>query len=86
MPPTTDPAEGATVARMASIVAAGTITQAMLDDPNSFLRKHIALQTITSTTVSSVSTAPASPLFGGGTDNVAFLLRKHRADGGVRSL
>jgi hypothetical protein len=134
VPPTTDPAEGATVARMASIphgttveaqgksfvvngkptiaavditpfstanpankihfpsqtaanndtaripqdltsfIAAGTITQAMLDDPNSFLRKHIASQTITSTTVISVSTAPASPLFGGGTDNIAFLL------------
>jgi hypothetical protein len=134
VPPTTDPAEGATVARMASIphgttveaqgksfvvngkptiaavditpfsttnpankihfpsqtvanndsaripqdltsfVATGTITQAMLDDPNSFLRKHIAPQTITSTTVISVSTAPASPLFGGGTDNIAFLL------------
>jgi hypothetical protein len=134
VPPTTDPAEGATVARMASIphgttveaqgksfvvngkptiaavditpfstanpankihfpsqtaanndtaripqdltsfIAAGTITQAMLNDPNSFLRKHIASQTITSTTVISVSTAPASPLFGGGTDNIAFLL------------
>jgi hypothetical protein len=134
VPPTTDPAEGATVARMASIphgttveaqgksfvvngkptiaavditpfstanpankihfpsqtaanndtaripqdltsfIAAGTITQAVLDDPNSFLRKHIASQTITSTTVISVSTAPASPLFGGGTDNIAFLL------------
>jgi hypothetical protein len=134
VPPTTDPAEGATVARMASIphgttveaqgksfvvngkptiaavditpfsttnpankihfpsqtvanndsaripqdltsfVATGTITQAMLDDPNSFLRKHIAPQTITSTTVISVSTAPASPPFGGGTDNIAFLL------------
>jgi hypothetical protein len=59
---------------LTSFVAAGTITQAMLDDPNSFLRKHIASQTITSTTVISVSTAPASPLFGGGTDNIAFLL------------
>jgi hypothetical protein len=59
---------------LTSFIAAGTITQAMLDDPNSFLRKHIASQTITSTTVISVSTAPASPLFGGGTDNIAFLL------------
>lgn len=59
---------------LTSFVAAGTITQALLDDPNSFLRKHIAAQNITSTTVITVSTAPAAPLFGGGTDNIAFLL------------
>jgi hypothetical protein len=55
-------------------VAAGTITQAMLTDPNTLLRNHIASQTITSTTVIAISTAPAAPLFGGGTDNIAFLL------------
>jgi hypothetical protein len=55
-------------------VAAGTITQEMLDDPNTFLRNHIASQTITSTTVIVISTDPAAPLFGGGTDNIAFLL------------
>jgi hypothetical protein len=55
-------------------VTAGTITQAMLTDPNTLLRNHIASQTITSTTVITISTAPASPLFGGGTDNIAFLL------------
>jgi len=38
------------------------------------LRNHIALQTITSTTVITISTAPAAPLFGGGTANIAFLL------------
>jgi hypothetical protein len=59
---------------LSSFIAAGTITQAILDDPNAFLRKHIATQTITSTTVITVSTDPASPLFGGGTDNIAFLL------------
>jgi hypothetical protein len=59
---------------LTSFVEAGTITQAMLDDPNTFLRNHIASQTITSTTVISISTAPAAPLFGGGTDNIAFLL------------
>ena len=135
VPPTTDPAEGATVARMASIphgttveaqgtsftiagkpdiravditpfvinsnppkkiafpsqtatddktaripqnlapfITAGTITQAMLTDPNTLLRNHIASQTITSTTVILISSDPASPLFGGGTDNIAFLL------------
>lgn len=59
---------------LTSFVAAGTITQAMLDDPNTFLRNHIASQNITSTTVIVISTKPAAPLFGGGTDNVAFLL------------
>jgi hypothetical protein len=55
-------------------IAAGTITQAILDDPNTILRNHIASQTITSTTIISISTSPKSPLFGGGTDNIAFLL------------
>ena len=53
-----------------------TITQAMLDDPNSLLRAHISKQNIISTTTIFVSTAPPPPvgLFGGGTDNIAFLL------------
>jgi hypothetical protein len=55
-------------------IAAGTITQAILDDPNTILRNHIAPQTITSTTIISISTIPTAPLFGGGTDNIAFLL------------
>ena len=59
---------------MAPFITAGTITQAMLTDPNTLLRNHITSQTITSTTVISVSSDPASPLFGGGTDNIAFLL------------
>jgi hypothetical protein len=48
----------------------------MLDDPNSLLRAHISKQTILSTTTIFVSTAPPPPpgLFGGGTDNIAFLL------------
>jgi hypothetical protein len=54
---------------------AGTgITQAMLDDPNSVLRHHIAGQHIVSTTVIHISTSPHAPLFGGGSDNIAFLL------------
>jgi hypothetical protein len=52
----------------------GTITQAILDDPNSILRNHIATQNIVSTTTILISTNPANPLFGGGTDNIAFLL------------
>lgn len=55
-------------------IAAGTITQAMLDDPNTLLRNHIASQKITSTTTIFVSTKPAAPLFGGGVNNIAFLL------------
>lgn len=57
-------------------IARGTITQAMLDDPNSLLRAHISKQSIQSTTSIFISTAPPPPvgLFGGGTDNIAFLL------------
>ncbi|MBV9794882.1 MAG: hypothetical protein JO016_13195 [Actinobacteria bacterium] len=64
---------------LTSFAAAGTITQAMLDDPNTLLRNHIQAQTITSTTAITISTQPASPLFGGGTDNVAFLLGDRQA-------
>lgn len=53
---------------------AGTITQGVLDDPNAMLRKAISVQQILSTTTMIVSTNPNSPLFGGGTDNIAFLL------------
>jgi hypothetical protein len=55
-------------------ITAGTITQAILDDPNTLLRNHIAAQTILSTTIISIATTPVLPLFGGGTDNIAFLL------------
>ncbi len=55
-------------------ITAGTITQAILSDPNTVLRNHIAKQKITSTTTIVISTNPAAPLFGGGTDNIAFLL------------
>jgi hypothetical protein len=50
------------------------ITQTMLDDPNSVLRDAIANQHIDSTTTITISTSPAQPLFGGGSDNIAFLL------------
>jgi hypothetical protein len=55
-------------------MAAGTITQDILNDPASVLRAHLAEQTISSTTTISISTSPAAPLFGGGTDNIAFLI------------
>ncbi len=57
-------------------ITRGTITQALLSDPNSLLRDHISKQKITSTTTIFISTAPPPPVgfFGGGTDNIAFLL------------
>lgn len=58
---------------LTSFISAGTITQAMLDDPNSLLRNHIAHQKIIATTIINISTNPQSPLFGGGADNIAFL-------------
>jgi hypothetical protein len=54
-------------------IAAGTITQAILDDPNTVLREAIAGQKITQTIVFTVGTPPDSAVFGGGTDNIAFL-------------
>lgn len=59
----------------------GTITQAMLDDPNSVLRDLVNQQTILSTTTIFISTAPPPPvgLFGGGSDNIAFLLGQANA-------
>jgi hypothetical protein len=71
-------ATNATAARipqdLTAFIKAGTITQAMLDDPNTVLRNHLAGLKILATTEINISTAPASPLFGGGTDNIAFLL------------
>jgi hypothetical protein len=54
-------------------IAAGTITQAILDDPNTVLREAIAGQTITQTIVFTVASSPLGFVFGGGTDNIAFL-------------
>ncbi len=59
---------------LTSFIKAGTITQAMLDNPVSLLSTHIADLTITSTTAITVSITPAKPLFGGGLSNMAFLL------------
>jgi hypothetical protein len=63
-------------------IAAGTITQALLDDPNELLRDHISKQKITSTTTIIISTTPPPPagFFGGGTDNIAFLLGQAAAN------
>lgn len=50
------------------------ITQAMVDNPNSVLAAAIVGQTITSTMVLQVSTAPPRPITGGGTSNTSFLV------------
>jgi hypothetical protein len=49
------------------------IHQSIVDNPNSVLTDAIKNQKITKTTVLSISTAPAAPLVGGGTDNISFL-------------
>jgi hypothetical protein len=59
---------------LTSFVAAGTITQDILDNPNLVLKNHIANQNVTSFVAISINTIPKAPLFGGGTDNIAFLL------------
>jgi hypothetical protein len=59
---------------LGSFIAAGTITQALLDDPNKLLRDHISKQKITNTIALIISTVPPLVPFGGGTDNIAFLL------------
>ena len=59
---------------LTAFIAAGTITQPILDNPNIILKNRAGAQNITSTTVNKISTNPANPLFGGGTDNIAFLL------------
>jgi hypothetical protein len=50
---------------LAPFIAAGTITQAILDDPNTLLRNQILHQKITETIVIGISTNPAAPLFFG---------------------
>jgi hypothetical protein len=66
---------------LAPFITRGTITQAMLDDPNSLLRDQISKQNIISTITIFISTAPPPPvgLFGGGTDNIAFLMGQANA-------
>ncbi len=58
---------------LTTFIAAGTITQAVLDDPNTVLREAIEGQTITQTIVFTVAAPPLGTVFGGGTDNIAFL-------------
>jgi hypothetical protein len=59
---------------LAPFIAAGTITQCMLNDPNTVLRDQIANQNISVTVTIDISASPTAPLFGGGLANIAFLL------------
>jgi hypothetical protein len=59
---------------LTSFIAAGTITQDILDNPNIVLKNRAAAQNIIATTVILIDTIPKAPLFGGGTDDIAFLL------------
>lgn len=58
---------------LSKFIAAGTITQDILTDPNTVLRNANKGKTITSFSVFTVSTMPQAPEFGGGTANIAFL-------------
>ena len=52
----------------------GTITQAILDDPNTVLRNANTGKSITKTITIQISTSPKAPQLGGGTANIDFLL------------
>jgi hypothetical protein len=59
---------------LTSFIASGAITQAILDNPNLILQTRADAQNITDTIVIDIDTSPAAPLFGGGTNNIPFLL------------
>jgi hypothetical protein len=75
----TKPSDARIPPDLAPYIAAGTITPAILKDPNTVLRNHIKPQKIISTITITISTDPAQPLFGGGADNMAFLLGDAKA-------
>ncbi|KAF2232141.1 hypothetical protein EV356DRAFT_560593 [Viridothelium virens] len=58
---------------LTKFIAAGTITQDILTDPNTVLRNANVGKNITETTTFKVSTTPEAPELGGGTANIAFL-------------
>ena len=60
---------------LSKFIAAGTITQAILDDTNTVLREAIKGQNILETTVIKISTNPGDdiPVVDDGTSNIAFL-------------
>jgi hypothetical protein len=66
---------------LSAFMQSGTITQDILDDPNSVLRNAISGQIISNTTVFTVSTDPPAPTLGSGTTDIA-----SRHDSGRSSL
>jgi hypothetical protein len=72
-----DPRTARIPQNLAPFIKKGSITQAILDDPNTVLRDATAKQTILSTTALGVATNVSSPLFGGGNDDIAFLDGNH---------
>lgn len=58
---------------LTAFISQGTITQSILNDPNNVLREANHGLTVLETTRIAISTAAPAPLFGGGTDNIAFL-------------
>lgn len=71
---------------LTSFIGEGTITQEMLDNPNSLLEKDIKDRNIISTTTIDISTDPLSPLKDGGAANMAFLLGKDKANPNAQTL
>jgi hypothetical protein len=67
---------------LSAFIAAGTITQDILDDPNTVLRNIVAKQTILRHTQVSISTStnPPAIIAGGGLANIAFLANTGPAD------
>ncbi|OAP56948.1 hypothetical protein AYL99_09060 [Fonsecaea erecta] len=59
---------------LTAFIAAGTITQTILDDPATVLREAIVGQNITQTIFFTVSTTPVTPELGGGVANTGFLI------------
>lgn len=59
---------------LTTFIKAGTITQAILDNPNQVLRDANKGKTINKTTTIKISTTPTTPELGGGTANIDFLV------------
>ena len=59
---------------LSPFIKAGTITQAILDDPNTVLRNANIGKSINKTSTIQISTSPAAPQLGGGTANIDFLM------------
>lgn len=59
---------------LGKFIETGTITQAILDDPNLVLRNANLGKKINHTTTIKISTSPAHPHVGGGTANIDFLM------------